>query len=98
MTAESLEESANVHKFGRFTYGKCSLALIVHLKLNDDTLVEVECSTLNTGCSVALGDCAKVAHHLSNFLRGNDRTILALNKEQTSRHFSNVVGLVEDRT
>lgn len=65
------------------THVKCILTFIIHLELDDDSLIEVESSALDMRCGVAKLNGSKVAEKLSDFLRGDNGSILTLNEEET---------------
>ena len=59
------------------------LTLIIHLELNDDAFVKVQCSTLYMRSSVTKLNLAKVLKKCSGFARSDYGTIFALNEEET---------------
>ncbi len=67
------------------TYLVCSLTLVIHLKLNHDTLREVVSGTLeliNTSTKV---DSTKALKKVVGLTRGDTSTVLALKEEKTWR-------------
>jgi len=59
------------------------LAFVVHFKLNDNALIEVESRTLNMSCHTAIFNLTKCIKKLSSLIWSDDRTIFALNMKET---------------
>lgn len=59
------------------------LTIIIHCELNDDTVIEVERSTLDVLWGVARINGTERSQKFANLSRSDDWSILALNKEET---------------
>jgi hypothetical protein len=65
------------------TYLNCELALIIHLKFNNDTFVEVVKAALHGMDGSAESETAKFMEHSSGFVDSDGRAIGLLNEEET---------------
>lgn len=61
-----------------------SLAIIVHLECDDDTLIGIELSTLSSAGDMAeLESTLEATEHLVGIINSHGSTVLALNVEDT---------------
>jgi hypothetical protein len=82
MVAECLENvsSQSITKDLK-PYLKSSLSFIVHLKLNDNALIEVVGRTFNSRGILRTVNCTKRTEKLSSLITSDSSTVLSLNVE-----------------
>lgn len=72
------------------TYLESSLAVIVHLELNHDALIEIQLSELKGICRSDEVHFTETVEQLSNFICGNGWAIFALHEEEASKKLASV--------